>query len=122
MPDTLNSGGGDSDRILMAWQLDDPRVVALTEGHQPAEATVIRESAVTVLQVGPDEQPLTSPARSATLLCYVPLDIDAIRSQDSGLASKWRLALREVLYEAMQTGYSVDGFLRTGCYVLRRSG
>jgi len=51
----------------------------------------------------------------------VPDDIVAIRRSDPALARRWRNAVREVLGDAMSSGYRVTGATRDGWYVLRSS-
>ncbi|MEA2644302.1 MAG: hypothetical protein QOG08_1328, partial [Chloroflexota bacterium] len=111
----------ESDRILVSWELESPRASAAAEGGaaEPDIAGLIREGAVAILSVGGDREPLLAAAPGArVLICQVPPDIVAIRHADQALARSWRLALREVLHDALQAGYAVTGATRTGWYVL----
>jgi predicted GNAT superfamily acetyltransferase len=54
------------------------------------------------------------------VLVGVPADIEGLREQDPALAGAWREALREVLGGLLAGGARVQGFDRTGWYVVER--
>jgi hypothetical protein len=43
-----------------------------------------------------------------------------MRASDSGLASSWRRAVRDVMAPLMAGGARITGFDKTGWYVVRR--
>lgn len=96
MTDGLNRGLP-SDRLLVEWHLDRPRVAAiLDERPQPTEPEPVRSVAI-------------------------PRHIQAIKSTDPAGALRWRLQVREQLQEALAAGMAITGFglgPDTGTYVL----
>ena len=111
MRDSENAGE-ESDRIVVEWRVDQPLTTV-------APATVPTTGAV-VLAVGADGEPVATPAPpgAPVLLCAVPEDIVAVRRGDAGRAHRWRLALREVLEGALESGYRLDGVTPGGAYAL----
>jgi predicted GNAT superfamily acetyltransferase len=122
MSDGVNVGQG-SDRLLMDWALDSPRVVAAAGGERVGT---------------PDVQPLLDTGRallsdiahaaspSATslldtpgpLLCATPAAIQALRQDAPEQARRWRFAVRDALTAALASGYRISGFTRSGWYLL----
>ena len=121
MIDTIN-GEDDSDRLLVRWSLRDPAVVAACAGSSaPAVlADEISAGAVVALGMGADGGPEPGPLDGMTSLVAVPPDIAALRAADPALAQKWRLAVREALFELLADGARITGFDRNGWYVVRR--
>jgi predicted GNAT superfamily acetyltransferase len=122
MTDGINAGE-ESDRLLISWQLDSAKAESAAESRAtgPEIENLIREGAVRLLSVGSAGEPVVGPASSArVLICQAPEDIVAIRRTAPAIARSWRLALRRVLSDAMNAGYSVSGATRTGWYVLER--
>ena len=76
--------------------------------------------AVMALGVGADGSPVPGRLDAATALVAVPRDIARLRATDPALAQRWRLAVREALTELVAAGGRIDGFDRSGCYVVRR--
>ncbi|MFG1644042.1 GNAT family N-acetyltransferase [Amycolatopsis sp. NPDC049252] len=121
MHDTIN-GGGDTDRIMAAWDLASPPVRAAALG-EPArfDAVALRaRGASTALAVGPGGRPVTGSADAPVVLVAVPPDIEALRRADPDQGRSWRVALREVLGGLMAEGAEVIGFDRAGFYVVAR--
>ena len=54
------------------------------------------------------------------LRIQTPEDIVALRRSDPQLARSWRIAVRNALSSAFDSGYAVTGATRTGWYVLER--
>jgi predicted GNAT superfamily acetyltransferase len=79
-----------TDRLLVAWAVDDSRTVA--PGRPGGETTEV---------VTPD-------------------DIVALRRADPGAAARWRRQLRSELGGALAAGGEVVGFTRDGAYLVRR--
>ncbi|WP_242497539.1 GNAT family N-acetyltransferase [Nocardioides oleivorans] len=126
MVDDLN-GTDDTDRLLVRWRLRDPAAAAACVGQvSPADAA--REAAlgaVVVLDVDSGGRPVRAPARTRAeapvALVRVPPDIEGLRGSDPAAARLWREEVREVLGELVQAGHRVEGFDRSGCYVVRRN-
>jgi predicted GNAT superfamily acetyltransferase len=126
IPDAVNAGQG-SDRLLVAWDLVGPVVVASCAGSR-AEADadrLRREGAVVALaetESGlPEAAPVDARDRASQLLVQVPPDIETMRLVAPGLAKQWRLAVREVLGKLIIEGARVSGFSRSGHYVVERT-
>lgn len=116
MPDAINAGD-ETDRLVALWRLDDPQVVAAADG---AAKAVLDLDAAVLLDVGPDQAPVTYDASGDVLRCRVPDDIVALRSSDPAAAQSWRAALRGTLGAALADGYEATGMDRTGWYTLTR--
>jgi predicted GNAT superfamily acetyltransferase len=121
MLDSIN-GNDDSDRLLVRWRLSSPEVVAASRGrYTPASATDELAAGATVgLDVSGDGAPLPGDLEGETVLVAVPRDIGALRASDPALAARWRLSVRETLAVLLADGARIDGFDRTGWYVVRR--
>jgi predicted GNAT superfamily acetyltransferase len=109
MHDRINSGD-ETDRLLVRWELDTPRVAVAGTS----------EKAVIALGRNADGGPAVGSPEGEVLLVAVPQDVEALRAGDSAAAKRWRSALRDVLAPLMAQGARVAGFDRTGFYVLRR--
>ncbi|GIH02363.1 hypothetical protein Rhe02_04300 [Rhizocola hellebori] len=110
MHDGIN-GGDETDRMLVRWELAAPR-----------SGVTGAEQAVVALGRTAEGGPAIGSLDGDTLLVAVPVDVEALRANDSALARRWRGALREVLAPLMADGARVTGFDKTGSYVLRREG
>jgi predicted GNAT superfamily acetyltransferase len=129
MADAIN-GGGDTDRVLVSWRLDDPRVARLCLGAPRigddddlrAAAARAPHALVADADGAPrvDWRSVESDSVDA-LQCAVPRDIVAMRRDTPQLAAAWRLALREVLSPAFARGLLLRGVTRDGVYLLARS-
>jgi predicted GNAT superfamily acetyltransferase len=115
MPDELNAGDP-SDRVLLTWDLNAPDVAAAMAGAPPAEP---EPAPVAALTEGPDGRPVeTDPAGATRVAVGTPGDIAALRLSDPELALGWRRAQRAALGGALDAGYRVTGFTRSGHYLL----
>jgi predicted GNAT superfamily acetyltransferase len=116
MHDAIN-GGGDTDRLLVRWDLRSPGKLALASA--PAER---ERGAQEVLSATADGWPLSRTAAAIPggrpLLVAVPPDIEALRVSDPACAAAWRSALREALAPAMAEGSRITGFDKSGWYVV----
>ena len=83
----LHRGIG-TDRFIVAWPVDDHELAA-----RRAE---IREAG--------------NGKREASIEVDIPLQIDRLQAQDMRAAKKWRRTTRTAITEALQEGYSVNGF------------
>lgn len=120
MEDGIN-GGGDTDRLLVRWELEAPEVVAAA-GRRPAVDLKLSEATIALGRTG-DERPLMgSVPTGGTMLVAVPADIEGMRSTDPAAARDWRTATREVLGGLLADGARVTAFDRAGWYVLEPPG
>jgi predicted GNAT superfamily acetyltransferase len=121
MLDSIN-GDDDSDRLLVRWRLRSPQVVAACSGrHTPAAVTDELAAGATVgLGVSDSGEPEPGALEGATVLVAVPRDIGAFRADDPQLAARWRVAVREALGPLLSSGGRIEGFDRSGWYVIRR--
>ncbi len=121
MTDAVNRGD-QSDRVLVAWRLDDPRVGAACgrPGGRPATPDGSPSSSSPVLVVGADGGPerRPGPRPGAMAACQVPADISALRGERPEVAARWRRAVRDVLGGALAEGRRVTGVTRDGWYLL----
>jgi len=121
MTDAINAGDA-SDRLLVAWRLDDPRVAAACTGSpaEPDPEALRSAGAVVALDEGRDGLPVGGAADAPVLLVRVPRDVEGLRGRDPAAARRWRHAVREVLGGLLAEGATVTGFARPGCYVVQR--
>ena len=92
LEDGLNSG--DSDRVVLRWDLASDRAVRAADGALDEPAA---PGGRVVLRAGPDFRPVTDGARGDRLLAWVPEDIVRVREEDPELARAWRRALRDTV-------------------------
>lgn len=118
MRDGIN-GIDDTDRLLLHWNLRDPRVDEACAGRwRAADLGALRErGAVVALDRGPDGAPVEGADRAGISLVAVPRDIEALRITDPVAAARWRSAVREVLGGLLSTGARITDFGRGGWYV-----
>lgn len=123
MQDQIN-GGGDTDRVLVSWDLRAPHVAAACAGRpSPASAQArIAAGAHVAVAVADDGHPVLSPGRpgspATTVVVAIPPDAERLRASDPGAAAAWRSAVRDTLGELMAAGGRVTGFDRAGWYVI----
>lgn len=108
LADSINRG--DSDRLVVAWDVAAAQAGPAIEG----------ETATALLAIGDDGRPVVTGKVSpgVTALCPTPEDIESLRRDDPDAAFAWRLAVRETLGAAVEQGWRVRGFSRSGSYVL----
>jgi predicted GNAT superfamily acetyltransferase len=139
MTDGVNAGDA-SDRLYLAWPLQDARVATALGGCPLAVDIAVERAAgaVVVLAVQdsrdkglprsgtePADAPRLAwppPPEAQTLLAQVPRDHERLRHSDPALGRAWREALRTVLAGALADGWSLRGIGREGWYVLDRGG
>jgi predicted GNAT superfamily acetyltransferase len=106
MPDAINAGMP-SDRLLLAWRLDDPAVAAACAGRPgPPRPAGTAEAALTV---GDDLEPVPRTTGAAAVTVAVPPDVEALGPEGR---RAWRAAVRRALGGRMAAGAAVTGFLR----------
>jgi predicted GNAT superfamily acetyltransferase len=119
MHDARNAGTP-TDRLLIEWRLDAPRVRAAASGRaaEPDVDALQRAGAAVVLSVDDDGAPRQQRSEAPRRLVQVPADIETMRQRDPDLARGWADALRDTLGAAVAAGARVSGATRTGWYVL----
>jgi predicted GNAT superfamily acetyltransferase len=113
------NGDGESDRVLLHWELASPRVVEAAD--QPPLEPAVRAGAV-ILAPGSDGFPIATatPSRAETLLVSIPEDIVSIRIRNPGQAEAWREAVRVAVGGALVDGYRGATITRDGWLLLTR--
>jgi len=122
MTDGLNVGDP-SDRFILRWDIASQRVADALSGAvaAPTRDELVALGAEEALHVNPDGEPLVLPSASPVRIVAVPEDIIAIRRSDPGLASRWRLALREAVEPVVSKGGRVIAQTVEGDYVMEVS-
>jgi predicted GNAT superfamily acetyltransferase len=105
MTDAVNAGMA-SDRLLLAWRLDDPAVAAACAGRARQPPATGAEPALTV---GPGGEPVATPTDAPAVTVAVPPDLEALGPEQR---RAWRAAVREALGGRLAAGAAVTGFLR----------
>jgi predicted GNAT superfamily acetyltransferase len=111
------NGAGESDRVLLHWELASPRAVEAAD--EPPLETVLRPGAVVVARDA-DGSPIAAQSRAETLLVSIPDDIVGLRSSDPGQAEAWRTAVRAAVSTALADGYRGESITRDGWLLLTR--
>ncbi len=100
--------GVPSDRLLIEWHLNSKRVRTIIEGN----SNEIPKMAYKPLELQPVEngaEPLmTEFKEEEAILLEIPKQFQRIKQDDSALALRWRLALREALCHYFARGYYID--------------
>ena len=118
MDDGVNAGD-ESDRLLLRWDVPAKEQDAGPAGQPDSAWNDVAENCS--LRVGPDDgEPCRCTVTGDVVACQIPADIVALRERDPDQALRWRHALRDALTGALDDGYHVQGFTRSGCYVLTR--
>jgi predicted GNAT superfamily acetyltransferase len=118
-----------TDRLLVRWELDHPRVARHAAGEAESPLELAGVPALVELAWRRD-LPVPSPPRldleGAELLLDIPADWDAVCAAGAGLAQEWQQAVRSAFEAAFARGYSAAGFVSTreptprAAYVLRK--
>jgi predicted GNAT superfamily acetyltransferase len=120
----LHRGLG-TDRFVVSWELDTPRVESRIAGEAPPPpedfagleaAFDVRSGAAGPEPAGPvdgavDPGLLDRSAGSQGLRLPIPSDIQSLRDRDPELAGRWRRATRAVLQPALRAGWEVRELL-----------
>ena len=111
------NGTGESDRVLLHWELASPRAVEAA-AEPPLEPTVSPGAVI----LAPDTNgfPIAAASRAETLLVSIPDDIVTLRSSDPGQAEAWREAVRVAVGSALAEGYRGETITRDGWLLLTR--
>ena len=116
-----------TDRLLVRWELDSPRVQRRAAGDEAAPPRHVPAINDLTWRGG---LPVSSPPRldldAAELRLEIPGDWDAVCRADAGLAREWQGVVRRALGSAFARGYTAAGFASEGGarpragYVLRK--
>jgi predicted GNAT superfamily acetyltransferase len=90
MDDPLNAGAP-SDRLLLEWCLESPRVEAARQGKLAAQGTV---------------------------RVPIPANVHALRRDDRAEVRAWRFRVRDALVPLLEAGHRVTGFDRAASSLL----
>ncbi|MEV6235121.1 GNAT family N-acetyltransferase [Lentzea sp. NPDC051838] len=138
MGDDIN-GGGESDRLLVTWDLvaAGPRPITAAAPMGPGTSADGGQAAGMIgpgasvdggpaagaigLGISPDSLPLRGTTTGHTVLVAVPPDIEALRATNPAAANEWRHAVRDVLGGLLAEGARVTGFDKSGWYVVERN-
>jgi len=121
--------GLSTDRLLVRWDLDDPRVVRRTAGEAGSPPGLA--ALPTLHEVGwRGGVPVPSPPRldleGPEVLLEIPADWDAVCAAGGGLALEWQQVVRRAFESAFARGYAAAGFVSTreqsprAAYLLRK--
>jgi predicted GNAT superfamily acetyltransferase len=118
MEDGIN-GGDPTDRCVVTWVVDaesGASTSASDGADRPTAAPFI------LLTEGPSGEPIVlgEAAGSTVVGCQIPADVVELRAHHPGLAREWRLALRQTMGAAIESGYVATSITREGCYLLKR--
>lgn len=122
MDDGIN-GRDESDRLLVRWRLTDPAVVLACAGGGVGAVAADLRAGGAVVALGSDEagRPVAGRLDGPVSLVAVPSDVAVLRGAAPETAARWRIAVREVLTTLLADGSGrIEGFDRTGWYVVRR--
>ena len=129
--------GTPTDRLIIEWRISDPHVLRRFEARQgPGPAGLVARSAE-VLTAPPaldtferdgwiHPRAATSKLGDRRLLLPIPPRFLEMQQQATGVALSWRLAVRDVMTDALGRGYRAVDFLLDrerggGAYVLARA-
>jgi len=115
MQDGLNTG--DSDRVVLRWDLSSERAVRAADGTVDAPGA---NAGRVVLRARDDGEPETDEPAGDELRAWLPDDIVGIRERDPRRAGAWRVASRETIGRALADGFRAESVTRDGWLVLRR--
>jgi predicted GNAT superfamily acetyltransferase len=119
MPDVLNAGD-ESDRLLVAWRLEDPAVSrTLASGERLVVTVDAAAAGPPGLYPGASGEPVRSSTGGNPFRIHVPADIEALRSVRPEIAREWRYALREILEPVLSSGGRILGLDAQNDYVVR---
>jgi chorismate synthase len=122
--------GAPTDRLLVDWRLDSPRVAEharqapADRGFPQAEAANAVE-----LEAGPDGSRRACPVRprfdlsGPQILLHLPENFMQLAKSEPELALRWRMHTRELLTHYFSNGYAISGFTRLGgpAYLLEKA-
>ncbi len=110
--------GLDTDRFLLRWHLESPRVQRALSGGKPLDFALGEAETINRTQRLPSG--VRAPAgfrpevHRPILLFEIPADLQALRSADLELARAWRIEARRALTSYLDAGYLVTSLFRQG--------
>lgn len=117
LSDVRNQGLA-TDRLLVEWWLDSPRVVSVTDhGDLPHHYHVGLDQMEVVTKTRLTDNGLRRllrfemAPRSDVILAEIPTDLDGMRQIDPDLARDWRLKTRDLFESLFRSGYTLTGFV-----------
>lgn len=115
--DDLN-GEDETDRLKLEWDLASSRASRCAALEQRNSAQVHTEPMLSRDSLG---RPSLEDTSAAHVSVAVPTDIEALRHSDPGLASEWRLVMRDVLGTLLAEGGQVEDFdRRANAYIVSK--
>jgi len=116
--DRANAGLA-TDRLTIEWWIESPRVTAVLDaGEAPPhhDLGLHRMDVITKTRVLPSGmRALIDVAERSTgshVLVEVPVDLDALRAADPGIAREWRIGTRGLFEDLLgKSGYTAVGFI-----------
>ncbi|NYI67297.1 putative GNAT superfamily acetyltransferase [Spelaeicoccus albus] len=111
--DDVFNAGQPTDRLLLVWDLHAASATAAAARPAPADAP-----AVLRISDGEPDVRLECGEGADVVTAAIPPDIDAVRAADPARAGRWRLALRHVLTSLLESGRHVQGFDKSGFYLV----
>lgn len=110
--------GLDTDRFLLQWHLESPRVRSALGGGKPPDLALGEVETVNRTQRLPSGFRAPAGFRpdlgTPVLLFEIPADLQALRKADLDLARAWRLEARKALSAYLEEGYLVTSLFRQG--------
>ena len=105
-------GGLDTDRLIVKWQLDDPRVARRISGEHRIALPDAATQAPVVLSPDPADSGATdrSLPTGDWVRIAVPADIGSLKATDPEAARRWQRSVREAFHIYLKNGYRVVGF------------
>lgn len=113
------NGDGESDRVLIRWDIASPRAVEAADGRQPGSSTI---DATIVLEPDGDGRPFftRADAYADAQMVWIPEDIVQMRHDDPAHARAWREAVRDTAGHCLGNGYRAEAITRDGWCILAR--
>ncbi|EFO79581.1 hypothetical protein OSCT_2707 [Oscillochloris trichoides DG-6] len=107
-PDPVPDDQLPSDRFVVEWWLNAPRV--LTRLSHPEQAPSVAELLEDSILLNPDPMLPSLPIQGKRLVLRIPSQIDALRESDFARAKAWRGQLRMAAKDAFDLGYHIADF------------
>ena len=114
------NAGTPSDRLLVEWRLDDPRVEQNSQGI-PADSG-FPQAAAANCRAGDRPAGETLDLQAFQVRVDLPENFGSLLERDLALALEWRLHVRRLLEGYFQRGYAITQFTRVGgpAYILEQ--
>lgn len=115
LTDGINQGEL-TDRLFVCWRSG----AASRTAAGPSAPLPAFDEFESLLDIGPDEDPVLREATAPFLRIATPTDAESMRQHDPATARRWRMQMRTALSTAIAADYQIIGFQPTGWYLLRR--